>query len=101
MFATFIHHSGPGSQCISPGPPSGCHRYYVVHYASSKCYATCPLINGKAASLAGNVDSDGVFDRANGMLKACGSCAEKVTIACYKSPATDPIKCACPGSDWL
>ena len=27
---TFMHHTGPGSACISPGPPAGCHRYFKV-----------------------------------------------------------------------
>mmetsp|Transcript_56537 Transcript_56537/g.93434 ORF Transcript_56537/g.93434 Transcript_56537/m.93434 type:complete len:151 (-) Transcript_56537:238-690(-) len=95
MFRTFIHHSGPGSKCLSPGPPSGCHRYYVVHYAN--CAASCPLTDGSAAGLAGSVDVDR-FDRGNGMLKACASCVTSVSIACYGAPASAPVKCACPGS---
>ena len=97
-FETFIHHSGPSSKCLSPGPPGGCHRYYVVHY--SGCDASCPLTDGTAAALAGNRDTGGVFDRANGMLKSCGACATEVKIECYGAPADDPVKCACPGSDW-
>ena len=27
---TFMHHTGPNSACVSPGPPAGCHRYFKV-----------------------------------------------------------------------
>jgi NADPH2:quinone reductase len=97
QFETFIHHSGPSSKCLSPGPPSGCHRYYVVHY--SGCNSSCPLTDGSAASLAGNRDTGGVFDRGNGMLKSCGACAKEVQVKCYGAPADAPVKCPCPGSD--
>lgn len=96
MFKTFIHHSGPGSACKSPGPPSGCHRYYVVKYTN--CSAGCPLTDGSAQGLAGNIDDTDAFDRANGMLKACAACATSVNIECYGAPADEPVKCACPGA---
>jgi hypothetical protein len=33
---TFVHRSGAGSTCISPGPPSGCHRYFKVRLVWGK-----------------------------------------------------------------
>ena len=27
---TYMHHTGVGSECISPAPPAGCHRYFKV-----------------------------------------------------------------------
>ena len=93
---TFIHHTGPGSVCLSPGPPQGCHRYYVATY--SGCTAGCPLADGTAKDLAGNIDTNGVFDRANGILQGCASCVKDVQLKCFGAPASDPVPCACPGS---
>lgn len=99
-FESFIHHVGKGSVCISPGPPQGCHRYYVVSYDSTACPASCPLINGQGPSMAGKIDANHSFDRANGILKACAACAKNVTIACWHAPASEPVRCSCPGSRW-
>ena len=99
-FDTFVHHSGPGSACFAPGPPAGCHRYYVVDYDLASCSATCPLADGSAKSLAGKKDTEGNFDRANGVLKACKECAVGAKMACYQAPSSEPVKCACPGADW-
>ena len=94
---TFIHHSGPGSECHSPGPPAGCHRYYVASYEASKCTASCPLMNGNARGLAGNIDSTAAFDRAAGVLKGCFECLKHVEVSCWGAPADNPVKCKCPG----
>jgi rubredoxin len=95
---TFVHHSGPHSECFSPGPPKGCHRYYVASYEASKCGASCPLVGGGARGLAGNIDTKGAFDRASGVLKGCFDCLLAVKIACYAAPADAPVSCTCPGS---
>lgn len=85
----------------APGPPEGCHRYIVVEYAIASCPASCPLVDGSAKSLAGRKDPDENFDRANGVLKACKACAVGAKLACWHAPASEPVKCACPGADWM
>ena len=95
---TFVHHSGPGSACLSPAPPKGCHRYYVATYTTSECPSTCPLITGTAANFTGKRDLDGRFDRANGILSACAECAASVSLVCWRAQAKDPQRCACPGA---
>jgi hypothetical protein len=95
-YSTFVHHSGPGSVCFSPGPPKGCHRYYVVQYRN--CDLPCPLADGSASKYAGARDDDGRFDRANGILRACAACATSVEIQCFHAPASEPVRCACPGA---
>jgi hypothetical protein len=95
-YKTFVHHSGPGSVCYSPGPPNGCHRYYIVQYRD--CNLPCPLADGSAAKYAGALDTDGHFDRANGVLLACAGCARSVEIQCFHAPASEPVRCACPGT---
>ena len=95
-YKTFVHHTGPSSQCLSPGPPLGCHRYYVVQYRG--CALPCPLADGSAARYAGAIDKDGHFDRANGVLKSCAACARSVDIQCFQAPASEPTRCSCPGS---
>ena len=95
---TFIHHSGPHSECHSPGPPAGCHRYYVASYDASKCTSTCPLLNGKAQALAGTIDTTGAFDRAAGVLKGCFECLADVKVTCWGAPSTSPVACKCPGA---
>ena len=97
---TFVHHVGPNSVCLSPGPPEGCHRYYIVSYEATKCPSDCPLVDGTGAKLAGKMDTSGLFDRANGMLLSCAACATGASIACWHAPANAPVHCACPGSDW-
>eukprot|EP01052_Picozoa_sp_SAG31_P038525 SAG31_NODE_5168_length_2702_cov_2.425663_1_plen_355_part_00 len=95
---TFIHHSGPNSECHSPGPPAGCHRYYVASYDAARCASTCPLLDGHAKSLAGSIDVDGVFDRAAGVLKGCFDCVIDVQVTCWGAPADMPRACRCPGA---
>lgn len=94
---TFVHHSGPGSVCKPPGPPVGCHRYYVATY-SDACTSSCPLVTGAAKSLAGNMDTTGAFDRASGVLKGCFDCLKSVEIHCWAAPADEPVSCVCPGA---
>ena len=95
---TFIHHAGPHSVCYAPGPPAGCHRYYVAQYDAATCDAACPLVNGKAAALAGTLDTTGAFDRAAGVLKGCFDCVLSVKVSCWGAPADAPVACACPGT---
>ena len=96
---TFIHHAGPHSVCYAPGPPAGYHRYYVAQYDAGKCDARdCPLVNGKAAALAGTLDTTGAFDRAAGVLKGCFGCVKSVKVSCWGAPAGAPVACACPGT---
>lgn len=95
-FKTFVHHAGPTSECHAPGPPAGCHRYYVVTYR--KCSQPCPLADGSAARLVGTIDTAELFDRANGILKACAACAVSASITCWHAPAADPVRCVCPGT---
>lgn len=100
---TFVHYSGPRSRCIAPSPPQGCHRYFVASYGSPQsCAATepgCALIGTDgAAALAGNMDTDGLFDRGTGVLKSCAACLQGVTIHCWQAPADEPVACGCPGT---
>lgn len=95
---TFIHHSGPKSECHSPGPPAGCHRYYVASYEAAKCSTTCPLLNGQAHGLAGTIDTTGAFDRAAGVLRGCFECLTDVKVTCWGAPADAPVACTCPGA---
>ena len=98
---TFVHHVGdPSTLCVSPGPPGGCHRYYVASYDMKACPASCPLKAGSGAPVAGKLDVNDAFDRANGLLKECAACAKNVTIACWHAPADEPVRCSCPGSEW-
>jgi hypothetical protein len=95
---TFVHHAGPHSRCIPPGPPAGCHRYYVAQYDSQRCDpVSCPLANGNAAALAGTLDTAGAFDRAAGVLKGCFACVKSVEVSCWGAPTDAPVACACPG----
>jgi hypothetical protein len=96
--ATFIHHSGPGSLCKAPGPPKGCHRYYVASYESARCASSCQLINGRAKKLAGTMDTGGAFDRSAGVLKGCEGCVQSVAIRCWAAPSSNPVPCRCPGA---
>ena len=96
-FAAFIHHAGPGTDCGRPGPPAGCHRYYVVEYADCDT-ATCPIASfGGGANLTFTHDPTGAFDRATGILRACVGCVTSVRLSCWHAPASDPVPCACPG----
>ena len=96
--ATFIHHSGPGSACKAPGPPKGCHRYYVASYESARCASSCPLIDGRAKALAGTMDTGGAFDRSAGVLRGCAGCVTSVAIRCWAAPGSNPVPCRCPGA---
>lgn len=96
-FLSFVHHAGPGSVCIPPGPPVGCHRYFVVTY-SDGCDPFCPLVTGEAAALAGKRDLAGNFDRGNGVLLACRDCVKGVSVTCWAAPALEPVQCSCPGA---
>ena len=95
---TFIHHSGPDSLCISPGPPAGCHRYYVASYAADRCTEECRLLGGRAERLAGTIDAAGAFDRGSGVLNGCMGCLTAVKISCWGAPADAPRPCPCPGT---
>ena len=100
---TFIHHSGPDSQCISPGPPRGCHRYFVASYGTARsCEAVapgCALVGAdRAAALAGTMDGADLFDRGTGVLKSCAACLQGVDVRCWHAPATEPVRCNCPGT---
>eukprot|EP00466_Bigelowiella_natans_P000108 jgi/Bigna1/84802/estExt_fgenesh1_pg.C_10089 len=88
---TFIHHSGPGSECLSPAPPKGCHRYYRVDYTED-CK---PLGDGSLVDLAGNIDSQGIFDRASGVLKGCETSVKNFQKYCFGPPTDSPEQCAC------
>jgi len=95
---TYMHHTGPGSACVAPGPPAGCHRYYVAQYDAAKCTPPC-VLHGGAKALAGNMDkagADAAFDRASGVLKTCFGCLKSVAISCWAAPADAPVKCPCP-----
>ena len=96
-----VHHAGPGTICAPPGPPNGCHRYYVANYAPKQCPSACPLVDGSAKELAGQLDTSNAFDRATGILSSCAACVESVKMVCWGAPADEPVKCACPGAEWM
>ncbi|GAB5360952.1 hypothetical protein AAMO2058_000672500 [Amorphochlora amoebiformis] len=89
---TFVHYAGPGSECISPAPPKGCHRYYRVTY-SPDCLA---ISSGLLRPLSGTIDTQEIIDRASGVIKGCGEHVINWSQFCYGAPAEDPIKCNCP-----
>ncbi len=40
----------------------------------------------------------GLFDRASGVLKSCFDKVTSFELFCYGAPSTDPVPCACPGT---
>ena len=86
---SYIHHSGFGSECISPAPPDEgiCHRYQTTTYMES-----CTVLPEWANSM----DVNGLFDSQTGILKSCSDKVLSTYTSCWTYPADDPVPCACP-----
>jgi len=89
---TFVHFSGPGSTCLSPGPRDDfCHRYMKVTY--SKCP---PLEEETAFDWAVSVDVKGRFDTTTGVLIECKDFVTSKEVTCWTYPKEEPVPCDCP-----
>jgi len=92
---TFIHYAGLGTECISPGPPDGCHRYIKTTYDKTnlKCMSALKKLN-----ITGSVDVDDVFTT-DGVYTQ-GGCSDAAVVSrevhCYGPPASEPQQCECP-----
>jgi len=101
---TFVHKSGEGSKCVTPTPPDKCHRYMMTTYDTSCTRLGDPLIT----ALAGGLDTQGRFDPATGILKACKDSVLTTATKCFapvkptgdKFPSQVPDyrveECECP-----
>jgi len=82
----YIHYAGPASECISPGPPDGCHRYVKVEY--SEC-------NALKDSPPEGIDTANLFDQ-RGVYTACADKVINRETSCWGPPAGEPVACECP-----
>eukprot|EP00401_Gymnodinium_catenatum_P044013 CAMPEP_0117573242 /NCGR_PEP_ID=MMETSP0784-20121206/60842_1 /TAXON_ID=39447 /ORGANISM="" /LENGTH=213 /DNA_ID=CAMNT_0005371779 /DNA_START=16 /DNA_END=657 /DNA_ORIENTATION=- len=91
-----VHKSGPFSQCYSPTPEIGTHRYVKAYY--SRCLPIEEGWSGQYMTWVGQADRAGRFNRKTGVLNACAGEAKFIEYSCWKPPARLPSKVLCPGA---